>query len=664
MSGGTARCRRPGRDRCSPTGVSFARRAGGPRVQFDPGEPLTISVDIDVGSRGRAGRQIDLHASSSLGPHDIPIWQMETDGTRVASRARRAGLTVDFVVPQLPTLLGAFAVRVQRVRRLRPARRCGDRRFDDLFGIAGRAAGRACCRSHVRRRERCGSRVAAEPRRSRTVVIVNWNGAHLLPACLDAVAQLQTTPFAFETVGRRQRQPPTARVELLRTRYPDVRVIADRRQPRFRRRQQPGAARGDDAVRGAAEQRRGAGAGLAGEPARPVRRARRRTARRGHRQGRVPAALRPAAAVDPGLRARPARHAASSACASASVRRRTAPRQLGEVLWERLTYGAEGPPDGRFFWTRPDRRVARPRAADGAVDDHLRAGRPNAHKDVTLSWDGGSADAARRPSDGADVTLHAAGRRCRGSTSSTTPAASCSTEGYGADRGYQQVDDGQFDEPRRGLHRLRQRHGDAHRARPPSSAGSTTTSSSTTRTPTCPGGSAPAATTIRYEPTAVLRHLHAASSEEWSPLFVFHVDRNRLLMLTKDATAGAGAAGGGALPADHRVDGAADGPAGARRPAAGRRSGRPCCGCGSSASYLRLLPRMLSRRRAHRPDRRGRPPSGCRSAGCIDAGRDAQPLHRHPRRRPPRGRRMTGRGSRRLQPLLAFRRAAASGTPA
>ena len=41
---------------------------------------------------------------------------------------------------------------------------------------------------------------------------------------------------------------------------------------------------------------------------------------------------------------------------------------------------------------------------------------------------------------------------------------------------------------------------------------------------------------IRYVPTAVLRHHHAASSGEWSPLFVFHTDRNRLLLLTKDAT--------------------------------------------------------------------------------------------------------------------------------
>jgi len=44
--------------------------------------------------------------------------------------------------------------------------------------------------------------------------------------------------------------------------------------------------------------------------------------------------------------------------------------------------------------------------------------------------------------------------------------------------------------------------------------------------------------TIRYQPAAVARHIHSASSVEWSPLFVFHTDRNRLLMLTKNARAG------------------------------------------------------------------------------------------------------------------------------
>lgn len=48
---------------------------------------------------------------------------------------------------------------------------------------------------------------------------------------------------------------------------------------------------------------------------------------------------------------------------------------------------------------------------------------------------------------------------------------------------------------------------------------------------------------IEYVPTAVLRHLHSASSTPWSPRWLFHVERNRLYTLTKDAS-GARAAKG------------------------------------------------------------------------------------------------------------------------
>ncbi|OLE21258.1 MAG: hypothetical protein AUG49_22480, partial [Catenulispora sp. 13_1_20CM_3_70_7] len=41
---------------------------------------------------------------------------------------------------------------------------------------------------------------------------------------------------------------------------------------------------------------------------------------------------------------------------------------------------------------------------------------------------------------------------------------------------------------------------------------------------------------VVYEPAAVVDHVHAGSSQEWSPFFVFHVDRNRLFMLLKDAS--------------------------------------------------------------------------------------------------------------------------------
>ena len=39
----------------------------------------------------------------------------------------------------------------------------------------------------------------------------------------------------------------------------------------------------------------------------------------------------------------------------------------------------------------------------------------------------------------------------------------------------------------------------------------------------------------RYVPDAVLRHVHAATSVEGSPLFHHYVERNRLVMLIKNA---------------------------------------------------------------------------------------------------------------------------------
>ncbi|MBO0727934.1 MAG: glycosyltransferase family 2 protein [Acidimicrobiaceae bacterium] len=44
--------------------------------------------------------------------------------------------------------------------------------------------------------------------------------------------------------------------------------------------------------------------------------------------------------------------------------------------------------------------------------------------------------------------------------------------------------------------------------------------------------------TVLYEPTAVVHHVHAGSSGEWSPFFIFHVDRNRLFMILKNAPPG------------------------------------------------------------------------------------------------------------------------------
>jgi GT2 family glycosyltransferase len=40
---------------------------------------------------------------------------------------------------------------------------------------------------------------------------------------------------------------------------------------------------------------------------------------------------------------------------------------------------------------------------------------------------------------------------------------------------------------------------------------------------------------VLYEPEALVHHVHTGSSGEWSPFFTYHVDRNRLFMLLKNA---------------------------------------------------------------------------------------------------------------------------------
>ena len=42
---------------------------------------------------------------------------------------------------------------------------------------------------------------------------------------------------------------------------------------------------------------------------------------------------------------------------------------------------------------------------------------------------------------------------------------------------------------------------------------------------------------VMYEPAAVVEHVHAGTSGEWSAFFIFHVDRNRLFMILKNAPA-------------------------------------------------------------------------------------------------------------------------------
>jgi GT2 family glycosyltransferase len=94
--------------------------------------------------------------------------------------------------------------------------------------------------------------------------------------------------------------------------------------------------------------------------------------------------------------------------------------------------------------------------------------------------------------------------------------------------------------------------------------------------------------TVRYEPTAVVRHAHAASSDVTSTLFRFHDDRNRLLTLTKNAPAGIAVRAVLRYPLTVASLTVHQGPT--RAMTATRLH--------ALASYLLLLPRTLRRRRA------------------------------------------------------------------
>ncbi|MCW2600293.1 MAG: glycosyl transferase family 2 [Frankiales bacterium] len=205
------------------------------------------------------------------------------------------------------------------------------------------------------------------------------------------------------------------------------------------------------------------------------------------------------------------------------------------VLWEKLTWGPEGIGEGRFRWTRPTGRLLVPVPA-GTDKPHCVTvtWAAEREKPVTLSWDGGSAE----------LTVAETGNVVRFEVPSQVPLVDVVNnvgsvvfhDGYGADLGYQQVDAGQFAEPQDVFAMcgcavaMRTEAGQAvgwfdedfflyyedcdlsWRLRM-------------------------AGWDIAYEPSAVVRHIHSATSVEWSPTFVFHTDRNRLLMLTKDASA-------------------------------------------------------------------------------------------------------------------------------
>jgi GT2 family glycosyltransferase len=107
----------------------------------------------------------------------------------------------------------------------------------------------------------------------------------------------------------------------------------------------------------------------------------------------------------------------------------------------------------------------------------------------------------------------------------------------------------------------------------------------------------------RYVPTALLRHVHAATSVEGSPMFNHYVQRNRLLMLTKNAPPGLVVAALVGVVRELAGFGVRD----IVRPVLGGRRPTPRFLLGrlrSLGAYLRLLPAFLATRREVRGARR------------------------------------------------------------
>ena len=203
------------------------------------------------------------------------------------------------------------------------------------------------------------------------------------------------------------------------------------------------------------------------------------------------------------------------------------------VLWERLAHRPEGSGAGRSWWLRPSGELLLPLPAGAGPHDVEVRWSAERDKDVRLSWAGGAVTLAVGPATGTATF------RVDGPTVDVVNNAGSIVlaDGYGADRGYQEVDRGQYDRAEEVFALC----GCAVALR--TSAGRAVgwfdedfflyyeDTDLSWRLRAAGWG-------IRYEPTAVVRHVHSATSVEWSPTFVFHNDRNRLLMLVKDATAG------------------------------------------------------------------------------------------------------------------------------
>ena len=368
-----------------------------------------------------------------------------------------------------------------------------------------------------------------------TVVVLNWNGAHLLPDCLDGLAA-QDLPEGQAAVWVVDNASTDGSLELLADRFPEVRVIANPANDGF-------AGGNNVALREVATPY----VALLNNDARPE-------------PDWLPRLLEPFG--EPGAERLGAvsgkivflpRFLAVELATPGFVPGTLDTRELGvriyrvtvdgadvteRVLWDRVAYGPEGEGAGRFRWTRPSGMLLVPVDRDRADGRPVRLGlrvAAEATKAVELTWPGGSGGGKAEPEPVELEVEVAAGVPLVDVLNNA--GSMVFRDGYGADRAYQELDRGQYERPEEVFafcggsvcfrtEALRQAgvfdddfflyYEDTDLSWRLRALG----------------------WRIRYQPAAVARHIHSASSVEWSPLFVFHTDRNRLLMLTKNARAG------------------------------------------------------------------------------------------------------------------------------
>lgn len=426
-----------------------------------------------------------------------------------------------------------------------------------------------------------------------TVVVLNWNGGErLLPDCLDALAKQDLEPALWQTWVV-DNASTDGSLDLLDRRYPDVHVVRNATNLGF-------AGGNNVALRTA----RTPFVVLLNNDARPQP----DWLRHLIDAARAPGAERVAATTSKVLfEPRFVRLDLETAA------HRTAadPRELGamitrierdgvevteEVLWDDGAHGPEGQGAERFRWTRPHGSLLVPVPGEWTPSDRLQLAvtvRAATVKPFTLTWPTGTRTAQVGPQEHTvDVEI---GSGAEVVDVINNVGSILVPPGAGADRGYQEVDRGQYDEAedvflfcgaavcvrRDALDEVGVFDDDFFMYYEDTDLSWRFQA---------------AGWRIRYTPDAVVRHLHSASSVEWSPFFTFHVERNRLLTLAKNAPAGLAArqAARFAVTTASMVRWALLQAARDRR----RPNLAPLAiRLRVSASYLRLLPRALGNRR-------------------------------------------------------------------